>query len=162
MINPMMNDETISKDNSKSEKLQFKRKITLVNGTALVVGIVIGSGIFVSPKGVYEYAGCSITLSLIIWSLCGVFSMIGSLCYSELGTTITRSGGDYAYILEGFGPLIAFLNLWISILIIRPTTQAIIALTFAHYILGPIYSNGCQPPDSTIRLLAATCLCKLK
>jgi len=141
------------------DKVQFQRQIKLINGIALVVGTIIGSGIFVSPKGVYEYANCSIVGSLVVWSLCGIFSMLGSLCYSEIGTTITRSGGDYAYILEGFGPLYAFLNLWVSIIVIRPTSQAIMALTFAYYILGPFY-QGCQPPDLIIKALAALALSK--
>jgi amino acid transporter len=150
-------------NDSKSEaKVQFQRKIKLINGIALVVGTVIGSGIFVSPQGVYKYANCSIVGALIVWSLCGIFSMLGSLCYSEIGTTITRSGGDYAYILEGFGPFIAYLNLWVSITVIRPTTQTIMALTFAYYILGPFYHMGCHPPDLIVRALAALALSKSK
>lgn len=138
--------------------VKLKRKITLLNGTALVVGTIIGSGIFVSPKGVFEKSGESVSMALLVWILCGLFSMLGSLCFSELGTTITRSGGEYAYVLEAFGPFAAFNNLWIQLLVIRPTTQAISALTFAYYITSPFLD--CSPPPLLLRLVAASCICE--
>lgn len=69
------------------------------------------SGIFISPKGIIEQVD-SIGFSLVVWVLCGLLSMIGALCYAELGTSIPESGGDYAYINKAFGPLPSFLYLW--------------------------------------------------
>ncbi|XP_064086729.1 large neutral amino acids transporter small subunit 2-like isoform X2 [Macrobrachium nipponense] len=74
---------------------------------------------------------------------------------------IPKSGGDYAYIHEAFGPLPAFLYLWVALVIIMPTGNTVIALTFANYILQPLFSNCDSPPDIPIRLIAAVVICFL-
>ncbi|ESP04986.1 hypothetical protein LOTGIDRAFT_184960 [Lottia gigantea] len=153
--NEAMNDGPKAVEN-KQEKIVLKPKITLLNGITVIVGSIIGSGIFVSPKGVIGNCG-SVGLSLIIWLLCGLYSMVGAYCYSELGTSIVKSGADYAYIFVTFGPFLAFLRIWVECVVVRPCTLAIVALTFAYYVIEPLFPD-CAQPDDAVRLLAALCI----
>ncbi|XP_077419768.1 asc-type amino acid transporter 1 [Vanacampus margaritifer] len=144
------------KDKNKDDRVTLKKEIGLLSACAIIIGNIIGSGIFVSPKGVLEHAG-SVGLSLIVWVCGGGICVLGSMCYAELGVTIPKSGGDYSYVTEIFGGLVGFLLLWSAVLIMYPTTMAVIALTFANYVLQPAFQN-CLPPYAATRLLATTCV----
>lgn len=71
-------------DKESSGGVRLKKELGLVNGVAIIVGVIVGSGIFVSPSLALKYAG-SKGMALIVWVLSGFLSMIGALCYAELG-----------------------------------------------------------------------------
>lgn len=134
----------------------MEKSIGLVNSITIIIGSMVGSGIFVSPTGIVENVH-SFGASIIIWIACGLFSMLGAYCYAELGTLIHRSGGDYAYHLDAFGPFMGFMRLWIEVMVARPATMAVIGMTFAKYILQPVFPD-CEQPEVVLRCLSAVCL----
>lgn len=131
--------------------LGLKRRVGLFSGIALIVGTMIGSGIFLSPRGVLQRSG-SVGMSLIVWSLSGILSLLGALCYAELGTLISKSGAEYSYILEAFGGPLAFLFSWISVFILKPAMLSIICLTLSEYIVSPLFPQ-CPQSGLLIKLI---------
>jgi len=118
----------------EKEKVELKREIDLIGAILVIVGSQIGSGIFVSPKGVLRNAG-SVGFSMIIWAGAGVIATIGALCYAEVGTLIPKSGGEYPILREGYkgGHALSFIFAWTCSTILKPSSFAILSLTFAKY-----------------------------
>jgi len=134
----------------------LKREIGLVGGVCVIVGSMIGSGIFISPVGVLENTG-SIGASLIVWMFCGIIATFGSLTYAELGTMIPKSGAEYPYIKEAFGRMPAFLFAWTSSIVLKPSSVAIIAMVFGKYLTKPMFP-GCESSDVLVKIVSAMCI----
>ncbi|XP_063713395.1 b(0,+)-type amino acid transporter 1-like [Symsagittifera roscoffensis] len=142
--------------NGPSDAVELKREVGLFGGISFIVGTMIGSGIFASPSGALAASG-SVALDLIVWGLCGLLCLMGALCYAELGTLITKSGGEYQYIKAAFGPVAAYLFSWTTVVVLKPSASAAISLTFADYALKifPDESNSCEEEMvQTKRLIA--------
>ena len=146
---PKSESPTIHDDNTK-EAITLRRSLGVPGGVALLVGTIIGSGIFATPKWVIIYSG-SVGLSLIVWSLCGVISLLGALCYVELGLLIPKSGGEHAYIMEAFGALPAFVFSWVYAVFLKNGGNAILSLVFGSYVVEPFYP-GCTERKDLVRL----------
>ncbi|XP_045194603.2 b(0,+)-type amino acid transporter 1-like [Mercenaria mercenaria] len=141
------------------EKTELKKSVGVVSGVALIVGTMIGSGVFISPKGVLEGTG-SIGFSLIIWAFCGLLSTLGALAYAELGTSIPRSGGEHAYLMYIFGErsgkmgkLPAFLFDWMALFILRPTMFTVAMLSMGTYTVKPFFPGCTDVPDLPVKLI---------
>lgn len=80
-------DQMSDSEDSGGGGIKMKKELGLVDGVAIIVGVIVGAGIFVSPKGVLLYSR-SIGQAIIVWILSGVLSMVGALCYAELGESI--------------------------------------------------------------------------
>lgn len=136
------------------DPVRLQRRLGLWNGVAIIIGVIVGSGIFISPKEVFLSSG-SVGAALLVWAICGILSLLGALCMAELGTSIADSGGDYSYIKLAYGPVLSFLYLWVTVLIILPCSNAVAALTFANYVIQPFYED-CPIPNHAVRLFALT------
>ncbi|KAK9331505.1 amino acid permease-domain-containing protein [Lipomyces starkeyi] len=125
--------------------LEKQKRLGILNGLGLVIGVQIGSGIFSSPSQVDAQAG-SPGASLLVWLIAGLLAWTGAASYAELGSAIPLNGGAQAYLHHIFGPLPAFLFAWTAITVLKPGSMAIIAIVFAEYIGRLIFSHGA--PDT--------------
>ncbi|KAL0109452.1 hypothetical protein PUN28_014490 [Cardiocondyla obscurior] len=139
-------------DAETNDPVHLKRRVGLVSGVALIVGTMIGSGIFVSPSGLLTRTG-SVGISFAVWTACGLLSLCGALAYAELGTMNTSSGAEYAYFMDAFGAPPAFLFSWVSTLVLKPSQMAIICLSFAQYTVEA-FTVDCEPPDQVVKIVA--------
>ncbi|VDD77978.1 unnamed protein product [Mesocestoides corti] len=141
-----------SENGGERVAVKMKKEIGILQAVSIIFGVIVGSGIFVSPVGVLRYSN-SVGLSMIMWVIPGLFSILGALVYAELGVRIPKSGGEYAYILEAFGGLPAFIVMWITFVIIGGVSCAANSIVFAEYILQPVYPN-CRIPPHVVSMIA--------
>ncbi len=122
---------------------ELRRTLRFGDLVLVVIGTVIGSGIWLVPGAVLRDVGGDIRLALLVWLAGGVCSLLGALTFGELGAMIPEAGGSYAYVREAFGAFPAFLLGWTLFLAISTGSQATLAVAFANYAgelvpLGPI------------------------
>lgn len=141
-----------SRSSSGSEDIILTKQVTLLDCTVLIAGTVIGSGIFISPKGILDNTG-SVGWALIIWCACGIFSGVGALCYAELASSIPESGGDYSYLRHSFGPWVSFLRIWTGLLAVRTGGAVVVSLVAAKNIILA-FGGNCAADSTSTALLA--------
>ena len=105
----------------------------MLDATAVVIGIVIGSGIFVLPNLIARELP-SRTAILSVWVISGILSFFGALAYAELGAMMPHTGGQYVYLREAYGPMWAFLSAWTFMLAVLAGGSAWLAVTFSIYL----------------------------
>ncbi len=130
-----------------------KRQVGLLSGISLVIGTMIGSGIFASAKTVATRSG-SVGMILLTWIDAGMIAMFGALSYSELGTAIPVSGGEYSYLMKGFGPIAAFMFSWVSIVVLKPSSISAICMACGDYITEAFFPADCSEMSITKNQIA--------
>lgn len=114
--------------------LEKNKTLTYLNGLSLIVGLIIGSGIFSSPSQVGSKVG-SPGAALVVWVVAGVLVWTGASSYAELGGAIPLNGGPQIYLAKTFGELFGFLFTWVAVLVLKPGSAAIISIIMGEYLV---------------------------
>ena len=117
---------------AQSDRAKLPRVLGPTEALALIVGSVIGSGIFIVPGSVARSVP-AVGWILVAWVIGGLFSLAGALTLAELGASLPHAGGPYVYLKKAFGPIPAFLFGWTEFLVIRAGSVATLAAAFALY-----------------------------
>jgi APA family basic amino acid/polyamine antiporter len=128
------------------------RQLGLFDATSLVVGTIIGAGIFLVPSIMARHLPSTSGI-LFAWIIGGVLSYFGALAYAELGTMFPRTGGQYVFLREGYGRMVAFLCGWSLFLVVMPGNLAFLSTGFAAY-LGDLLPPRFGTNPFILRLIA--------
>lgn len=109
-----------------------RRQLTLFDSTSMIVGIIIGSSVYLTAPRIASNVPDTISL-LTLWLLGGAFALVGSLCYAELATALPAEGGDYVYLTRAYGRPVGFLFAWCELWLVRPGAIGSAAFVFAQY-----------------------------
>jgi APA family basic amino acid/polyamine antiporter len=117
---------------------QLPRVLNTTHAASIVVGIIIGSGIFLVPREMMAAVGSGTTV-YAVWIIGGLLSLFGAMSYAELAAMKPRTGGEYAFLLDAYGPLTAFLYSWTWTLIAKPATIASYSMALIR-VLGTFHT----------------------
>src|SRR5262249_51039750 len=123
----------MSKVEEKQAAPGFQQRLGLFDGTMLVAGGMIGSGIFIVSADIARSVGSSGWL-LLVWVVTGVITVFGALSYAQLAAMMPHAGGQYVYLREAYNPLCGFLYGWTLFLVIQTGTIAAVSVSFAKFL----------------------------
>ena len=114
-----------------------RQTLSFLDGLVIVVGMVVGIGIFATPSMVAQFAGSSFSY-LALWLVGGALALVGALCYAELATAFPHAGGEYHFLSRAYGRGCALMFAWARCTVIQTG-----AIALAAYIYGD-YAQGCR------------------
>src|SRR5437773_9201922 len=117
---------------TQQPRTDFVKALSRLDATALVVGSMIGSGIFIVSAEILRQVHAPGVL-LLVWVLSGVVTLLGALTYGELAAMYPKAGGNYVYLREGISPLFGYLYGWTLFVVIQTGTIAAVAVAFARF-----------------------------
>ncbi len=135
----------------------LRRHLGTFDATMVVVGGIIGAGIFINPYLVAERLP-SAPWILSAWLFGGVIALSGAFAFAELGALFPRAGGEYAFLREGYHPVVGFLFGWASLVLIQGGGLAAVAITFAQYMLRLSGAGAADPKPFAVGALVLVAL----
>src|SRR2546429_3770801 len=117
---------------TQQPQTDFVKAISRLDATALVVGSMIGSGIFIVSAEILREVQAP-GLLLVVWAASGIVTLMGALTYGELAAMFPRAGGQYVYLREGISPLFGYLYGWTLFVVIQTGTIAAVAVAFSRF-----------------------------
>src|SRR5213082_3613111 len=118
---------------ANDSRKHLERGLGLLDATMIVVGSMIGSGIFITSAESTRLTGAPGWL-LLAWTIAGVMTITGAFCCSEFAAMMPRAGGVYVFLREAYGPSLGFLYGWTLFLVIQTGTIAAVAIAFARFL----------------------------
>lgn len=132
---------------SSGDHQPVQAKLGLVDAISIIVGIVIGSTIFLTPPEIFHDVG-NHWVALGLWGVGGLLALIGALCYAELATAYPRLGGDYNYLTRAYGPFMGYLFGWAQLAVVQTASVGMMASIFADYTVGLAGRTNWWTPES--------------
>ncbi|GAQ88345.1 amino acid transporter [Klebsormidium nitens] len=158
LLDSYADEERAKGTGAEDESGGLHRRLTFVDGISVVVGIIVGSGIFASPGVVLQSTG-SVGLSLLAWLGGGTLAMLSALIYAELGSSIPHAGGDSHYLRIGFSNVVSFMYTWTSFFVLNGGGLSIVSVTFAQYMGSQIFDDySSNAYDWRVKGLSLACI----
>ncbi|KAJ8042509.1 Cystine/glutamate transporter [Holothuria leucospilota] len=152
------------KDASKTDsndiqdnKVALSRFLGLIPAISFTLGLIIGTGIFLTPTGVLRGSSGSIGVSLIVWVVGAFVSSTGAMCMTELTIYFRQSGGSFVFLSSVYGPKMGFLFVWVTFFVGFPCSSAIQSMVIVNFLLTP-FMGICDSVSETAIKLGATCV----
>src|SRR5687768_3278851 len=139
---------------SSTSETQLARRLTLFDATMIVMGGIIGAGIFSNPYVVAQLVR-STSLILGVWIAGGLIALAGAFIYAELSSQVSETGGQYVYLRDAMHPVVGFVYGWSMLFVIQTGAMAAVALIFANHVFAVA---GTTASEWSAALLAASAL----
>jgi len=141
-----MSSDPVAPHSAPPDPYELEKVLGFFSVVAIVVGQVIGSGIFFKPQVVAASTGGYVGLILTLWVVCGIVNLCGALTMGELGAMFPRAGGTYVFLRETYGPLWSFLWAWAEFWVIRTGAMAALAAYFALALENVLFPSPAGSP----------------